>query len=770
MNTVLTHPTVSKLVGTSKEKKSLSFFYRSTLLDAFNDLISEAVALNKNIVVSSSHAKDLKELFDYIRSQYLLAMHIDSEFVNTETINKWRLALKKKSNVQNRLIWNGIRRNIKRLESDIASYYTQTSQKNITNLTTNSNQREYELYMPILEYCLPSHLFNGTEVEFHDLTKTINKFSLSYKPEYKLLSQIDHFEEFMLNVDDSANIPLDKLVLRANELSVLFLNNINTYKAKWQTQLKSQEKLAIYHLRSLNIINEKLSALNLELSKSSSFIERLTSNFQTKTQQENFKYSIELEFDEWLDTFSKEFPKIYAEYTLTEDSTIEPNILILKQLLQSYINEIKKQKQFEGQQQFNQLNAQNCPIIFKEILDELKRFYTELSNHHLLDSLGVDKSFNLHSSYQYLSSVKSMLDSLLLMNEIHPTYVVWKKEFNSLNRLEKLIINTFIDQIADYQNWKSIFQEYYAKILRAIAIPDTSINDLISKYKSLKQQESSLMKESLNNIQKFDIRENIERLKQTNPKLFKELFQKKYRENTISIYTLINEMHELLPLCFVRKEILSQSTNPNWDLHIHIDFYGKEDTPSDITFSGKEVVHLRCTSESPAIDFDSKAYLKHPKVQTDEDQLNFCRALMQKLSVYQDRIQIFNCGQMFIVSFLDKLLNIQMLETNEHLTFKEFIIDNDLNYSLDDILFNGSSKIHILTQDGLLNPYDSLSLDWQLYVIDLMLRAGMQVQTVSLAELMDGNNSSILLKKTKEYHNVVEVSAPEQILTTSIAE
>ncbi len=769
MNIVLKHPAIHDLLQSGKEEKSLSFSHKTTLLETFKGLISEAVATNKTVVVSSNHAKDLKELFEYTRSYYQLAMHVDGEFVSTESIYQWRLALKKKSNIQNRLVWNGVRRNIASIESEIDSYFTQTYHKNLSNLKVDTTQNEFDLYMPILEYCLPSHLFNGTEIEFHDLKRLVSKFAHSYNTEYKLLDQVTHFSDFMTDVNESENIPLDSLAQRSSELTILFLNNINSYKSKWQTQLKSQEKIAMSQLRSLNLINEKLTSLNLELSNSSSFIERLTSNFQTKTQQENFKYSIELEFDEWLEAFSSELPKIHAEYSLAEESTIEPNILMLRKRLQSYINEVIKQKQFEGQQQFNQLNAQNCPKIFKDILDELKDFYAELAKHNLLDAIGKDKSFNLHSSYQYLLKVKAMLDSLVLMNKAYPTYVQWKKELNGLNKLEKLIISTFVDQFADNLNWSAIFEEYYSKILRSIAIPDMDINVLLSKYTSLTQNENAIQKDSLNNIQKFDIRQHIESLKTTNSKLFKELFQKKYKENSISIYTLFDQMNELLPLCFVRKEILGQSTNSNWDIHIHLDVIGRDEVAKDLPVRGDEFVHLQYKTAAADIQFDSKTYLKHPKVQTDENQLNFCRTLSQKLSLYQNRIQIFNCGEMFIVSFLDKLLNVQMLETNEHLTFKEFIIDNDLNYSLEDIFFKRESKIHVLTQDGVLNPYDSSSLDWQMHLIQLMKRARMNIQSVSLAELMESNYTSILLKKSDDSISDLDTQKT-QMLTASTVE
>jgi len=756
MKAVLTHPAVRNLIRSSKEEKSVSFSSKSTLLDTLKVLLCEAVATNRKVVITSDHTKDLKELFDYIRSQYLFAMYIDSEFVSTDCINQWRLALKRKSNVQNRLMWNGLSSNIKRIESEIVLYFQQTYQKNLSNLSLNEQQNEFELYMPLLEYAIPPQLFNGTDIEFQDLTKMIDKFSLTFNSEYKLLTQIDNFDDYMKSIIDSEVIPLDKLALRANELIILYLNNINSYKAKWQEQLKSQEKMAVFQLRSLNLINEKLKALNLELNKSSSLIERFTSNFQLKTQQDNFKYSIELEFDEWLNTFSTEMPRLYAEYALSEESTIEPNVLILKQLLQTHIIGVKKQRQIQGQQQFNQLNAQNSPQIFKDILDELKHFYTDLSEYKLLDSIGKDKSFNLYSSYQYLVRVKSMLDSIRLMNEIYPAYVQWKKDLNGLNKLEKLIVNTFAEQITGHQNWTAIFKEYYSKILRSIAIPDIDINELIATYISLRHKEESIEKESLNNILKFDLRKNIEALKNSNPKLFKDLFQKKYRENSLSIYPLFEQDNTLLPLCFARKEILGQTSHAKWDLHIHIDFFGEDERINDLPIRGKEIIYLQHNGDSSAIDFDSKTYLKHPKIQTDENQLNFCRTLSKKLSIYLDRAQIFNSGEMFIISFLDKVLNVKMLEINDHLTFKEFIIDNDLNYSLEDILFNKAAKIIILTQDGVLNPYDALSLDWQLHLIRLMKEAGMNIQTVELAELKDGNSSSLLLKKSEERITVVD--------------
>ena len=279
------------------------------------------------------------------------------------------------------------------------------------------------------------------------------------------------------------------------------------------------------------------------------------------------------------------------------------------------------------------------------------------------------------------------------------------------------------------------------------------MNESIDKYTHAFKKQREIKKEGLNNLQHYYIRNHIENLKQSDPDVYKNLFQKKFKEHSASIYPMLADANELFPLVFIRKEILSQSncSDSTWDMHIHVDLVDQNDIDSDIRSYGKELMSLRySTAPDSKVDIDSNSYLKHPKIQTDEDHLHFCRTLGQKLSSYSQRVQIFNCGDLFIVSFLDKLLNIKLLETNKHLVFKEFVLDNDLNYSLEDILLNKPSSIQILIQDRILDPTNSESLDWQLYLIDLMERAGMNVQSVSLSELMAGNDSELLLTNSQE--------------------
>jgi len=756
MNAVLSHPSMLTITRQQEDSKDIRFSYKSTLIEVFHSLILEAIKTNKRVIVTSCNAKDLRQLFELVSSNYKLAMHIDNEFITKECINKWRLAYKKQSNVHKRLEWSGSAKSVDRYFSEATDYFEEIYQNNSSSLwklTSAQPIQEFQLYMPILEYCIPAHLFNGTDIEFTELNELVQKFAKLFRSEFNLLKQINYVDEYTSNSNGQTIIPLEDLSRKINELTILFLNNINAYKENWKSQLQNEHKKATRQLRSLHTLGEKLSTLQAEIEKTGSLFDKLTSGIQSRTQKENYKYAIEIEFDNWLSEFSTEFPKLFAEYSISEESTIEPNIKSLRTILQSHISDLIKQKQLEGQQQFNQLNAQNCPAIFTEILSELRRFYKELNEYNLLETIGSDKSFNLQSSYQYLLKVKEMIESLLLMNQTYPSFISWKKELNTLNSLEKLIILSLAEQIPDNSHWPEIFKEYYINILKAISKPAVDIKESIAKYIEEVKKQEAIEKESLNNLQHYFIRTHIEKLKVSNQDLYKKLFQKKFKEHSLSIYPMLTEVNELLPLCFIRKEILSQSDriNESWDLHIHVDLVGQPAMESMIASNGKEFIKLQYTTSADSqIQIDSNSYLKHPKIQTDEDHLNFCRTLSQKLVSYQHRIQIFNCGDIFIVSFLHKLLNIKLLETNEHLVFKEFVLDNDLNYSLEDILLNNPSSIQILVQDGVLDPANSASLDWQLHVIDLMKRSGMNVQSISLSEIMNGNDTSLLLTKSNE--------------------
>ena len=451
------------ITSQTTDSKDISFSYKSTLVEVFQSLITDAIKNNKRIIVSSTNSKDLKQLFELIRPNYKLAMLIDNEFITKECINQWRLAYKKKSNVHKRLEWTGSDKLVDRHIRETLEYYKETYAKDsssVWKLTSEKAVEEFQLYMPILEYCIPAHLFNGTDIEFNELMAVVRKFTNLFRSEFNLLKLINYVDEYTSNYDENNRIPLEDLSRKTNELTILFLNNINAYKGTWKSQLQHEHKKANQQLRNLKALDEKLSTLQFENEKTGNLLDKLTSGIQTRNQKENFKYAIEMEFDNWLGGFSSDFPKLFAEFSLSEESTIEPNIRIIKGILQAYINDIQKQKQLEGQQQFNQLNAQNCPAIFSEILLELKRFYEELDGYNLLETIGKDKSFNLHSSYQYLLKVKGMIESLLLMNQTYPSYVAWKKELNSLNSLEKLIINSLADQIPDFSHWPEIFKEY----------------------------------------------------------------------------------------------------------------------------------------------------------------------------------------------------------------------------------------------------------------------------------------------------------------------
>ena len=74
MNAVLSHPSVLNITSQTTDSRDISFAYKSTLVEVFQSLITDAIKNDKRIIVSSSNSKDLKQLFELIRPSYKLSL------------------------------------------------------------------------------------------------------------------------------------------------------------------------------------------------------------------------------------------------------------------------------------------------------------------------------------------------------------------------------------------------------------------------------------------------------------------------------------------------------------------------------------------------------------------------------------------------------------------------------------------------------------------------------------------------------------------------
>ena len=786
------HPKIQEISSSSSSAKKLYFKHQSSFYSYLQLLVREALFETKSVLLTVNSQKEAEELEKELAPfQQYIHVYANHE-LSLQSISKLRVRYKRKPSYLNYLEYENLKTKQKkvldRIKSSYTSCYDYDQHFSLNTLLQSQRSDVSNIYVPILEHYIPPHLFDGSREELNYLTEIIQWASEAYDHTFKAFTESSWFTAYQAQeYTDHSFVELNQYLEKANELVILFLNNLNQYKEtdsvyKEDTCDRSKELLI-----QLNGIHQKINSVDdLSFEAEGNLMSKLSSKIKSNTAKSAYVENIEIEFDHWIKSFKQSFPSLYQQYGMLEDSTLLPNLQTAKQLLNDHIIQLQKQDKKVNGTYIEQLNIHNCPQIFKDIIAQLQLFYQDVSHSGLVHMPVSDNSFNIINTYGYLLRVRNKLNDIVTLKKQKPEYFTWIKRFEQCSNLEKIVLNALTGFFPNKHSWISIFSDYYHYALsKTLLIKPSKLVNSIDDLEELNVKMCELEAESIEYKNHQSLAKVCSQLKKSDLATYKTLFKKKYDPAQLNVTTpeLFNMIQGLFPLTIVVKDKWKdlEQVQKKWDTHIHVDsskFETEVHEFSQIAQSHTYIKHpidefkLReqlKEENTYVLNFDCAEYIKHRKLRTDNDQLNFSRSLSSKLEDYLQRIQIFQLENQYIISFLDKSLILSFLEIHQQHTIKKFVLDHDLNYSLSDILLVGTENITVMIQDYLLDPNDYESVQWQRYLISLMSRAGLNIRHVSMNSIFEKDYSDLFIPLTTpdtQSYNTSEMSPSE---TTAVS-
>lgn len=782
----MNHPKIQEILNNESYNTKLYIKHQSSFYQFLRIYVQKTLNEGKSLLFTVNHADEVKQL-EKVLADYQQYIYIHESYdIPLQTISKLRVRNKRKSSYLSYLEFENLQTKVRKISDNIQSLYSssynnENNQFSLNKLLKSQRTDVSNIHVPILEHYIPPHLFEGSEIELSYLTDIISWAIQSYDHLFRAFSESSLFDQHKAQAyTDQSFSDLRHYLEQANELIILFLNNLNQYKDsdvnyKNDSCKKSKELLA-----QLNGIQRKTLKVDQLLSNSDgNLLSKWSSKIKSNNTKSIYSENIELEYDHWLSLFREDFPTLYQEYAMLEESTLLPNLMMAKKILENHINHLQKQDEKVNGTYIEQLNIHNCPQIFKNIVAELNAFYEVVSESGLVHMPVSDNSFNIINSYEYLLRVRNKINDIIILEKQRPEFFAWKKRFEQCSHLEKVVLHTLITFFPEKHKWVNIFQDYYHYALsKSLLIKPEVLDSNLVNLEKLHGKLADLTSENIAQIDKDKLDAVSNQLKKSDLATFKTLFKKKYNASELNLTTndQFKLVQSLFPITIVNKAKWNDlnQVQQNWDNHIHIDSSQFETEEREF----KQVSNVFTSIKHPIDQFrlkdnaqqentwilnvDSTEFLKHPKLRTDNDQLNFSRSLSSKLEEYLPRIQIFQLENQYVISFLDKSITLNFLEIHSQHTIKKFVLDHDLNYSLSDILLADTNSITVMIQDHLLDPHNYSSFRWQRYLVSLMSRAGMQIRDVSMKSIFNKDYADLFIPLQKEVSKSNQNSAAQQ--------
>lgn len=764
--------------------KSLYFNYLQTLLDFLDSKVFDSIENQKSIVITLSDEKMVHKLEVSLEAynNFLLTV-TDNHPISKENIAKLRLRAKMPDSYPNHIEYSLQRQ---KMENSYSKLITQ-----FDVICSNPLYKKYSLNapisntfylnLPILSYHIDRELFSFEAGEIDQLKSFISEVSNLYKKQFSLYEDVSkHTSSSILNSPCDYTEILKTQINSAKELVRIFSYQLNDYQDSYRTSISKTNNSQGQLIIELSEIEEKyrlLSVVNEKQVKKGIF--QATHIIKRKAKYKQFQENIFVQFEAWRSKLHDAHPALFDLFQFKEEKTLEANIEIAKQILQTANTNLKSTNQIE-KPAIEQLNLRNCPEIFKKLIEDIEQFYKQINESNTLIVERNMTSFNLMNEYNYLVTISNRLSQLegLIIN--YPDYIEWLCFTTDLSEVENAILSTFSCHLSDLDNWNLLFEEYYYHLfitnkLSNLQNLSTDLEDL----NEIDEQMSMHLKGYINHLLNEEFTSDLTTIKNNNNQLFKSLFQKKYDQANLSdidVNMTDKSFFSLFPISIMSRQYWNALSEPNkiWDEHIYID---TDKFEKDVKHGiGDELFyHLKFPIDEYQFDKkllangsyhlieDTKEYVVHPKLRTDQDLLSFARGLSSKLERYQNCFRIFQINKRFIICFLNEDIIRVLISVYSQYGLKEFRIDQDLNYSLSDILLQEPENISFITQDLLIDPNSINSLKWQYYLLGLMSRSGMKWHNIPSYEILEYGLESIL-----EEMNFMKNDLETAALTTEI--
>ncbi len=734
--------------------------YESCLISYVEYVIRQNLLQDKSTLISVSDASSIPQLIQQLQryKNYLLDLSQTAQ-IDELQISKLRIRMNHQHSPLDPISYQQEQKELQQIRAEAKSHYQSLYSSDFgTDRLIHLIQRQHyanrTLAINELEFSLQNLNLSFEVDELDHYLKMIKRAAELYKPIFNLIGH----QDLITISPDTDHQDTGENLTAIHQQGKALLYQLNDRLAKYQKQQNTRLNDLLSHhqelKQSLDNLQEKFALLQAGAADSDSYsLLGISTSFKKKNTLSKAHQIIGVEFEAWRDRFASLLPDLFSVFAQAEESTLTANLKIAERFISSELAKLNDHRDAASYLNVEQLNIHNCDDTIKDICSDIANYVTELNHSNLISKPLCDNSFNILNKKEYLSTLLQSIAYCIQLCREYPDVFTWESYLSNLSASESQMIQALISEIDDQQTWQAAFKKYYIKrFLEKQLINSSRLSEsYASLYKYRISDQSKYQNDAIDSIQRQAFDQVMEKIKSVDQNLYKALFKKKYDDSEIGIHNLssVVNVHELFPIVFVSKNQLHDQvfSGISWDSFIHIDtdkFEKQKDiSPIDAQqhIKIKHPIDHYALSQNKMINpkeilsIDTKEYITHPAIRTDEDLLKFARSLSSKLEQFKERITIFQVQDRFYISFLDKDHAARMKSVYIDYNIKEFLIDFDLNYSLSDIFLNDPDQISYITQDHLIDPYDCDHLEYQYYLISLMQRAGYQHENISIEEL-----------------------------------
>ena len=759
----------SSYTDSASQGTKLYIEYESCLISYLEYIVRQNLILGKSTLISVTNVESLPTLIEALQTYKNYTLNLSqSDQIGEVDIAKLRIRANqnlspldpisyRQDQVSKSYLVNAAKAHYKSL------YSSDFGTDKLLQLIQKQHYGNKSLSINEIEFSFQQLDLNFDVDELDHYLKLIKRAAELYNPIFDLIKSHD-----LISVSDD----LDHETLQSHLISTYNSGKALSYQLN--EKLHEYQKMQLESLnerihrheelkRDLDNLQEKYNLLQAGAQEKDGYsLLGITSSFKKKNILSKANQIIGVEFESWRDSFASSLPTLFSQFAQAEESTLLTNLKLADNFISSELSKLRNHKNAPTYLNVAQLNIHNCSEEIKDICSDITNYVTELNHSSIIGQPLCDNSFNILSKKEYLSTLLSSISNCIKLCKDFPEIYAWKQFMAKMTSVESKIIESSIAEIEDRSLWQATFKKYYVKRFLENQLFNShhkSESYAVQIWNKINDQGDEVMS-AIEPKQTKSLTETGEKIKSIDQNLYKALFKKKYDDSEIGIHNLssIASIHELFPVVFVSKNQLNDQvfSGISWDTFIYIDTdkYEKDrplpEIDTDQMIKIKHPIDQYSLDKNARLDqelyisYDTKEYITHPAIRTDEDLLRFSRSLSSKLEQYRERIKIYQIQEQFYISFLDWDNAARIKSAYSEEGIKEFLIDFDLNYSLSDIFLNDPEKISFITQDHLLDPSQYDHIEYQYYLIKLMERAGYQRKNISVEE--------IFLKGDRAYH------------------
>jgi hypothetical protein len=749
-------------------------------------LINNAVLVGKRIIIvceSDQELHNFKRMMNASKLNGQVMVFDASEGPRPENFERLSVLLKEKIKDTDQVHTGGIDIELDFLREKILRYFASLNEnilfdKSWHELVVLQAFDKHSRAVLFYNHILQPKAFKFTQKEYDSLLDSVVKGFDFYERQTAMTD--DRFSVMVFDIDDAEKAwqIIDNWVNSARKRTLKTISSINHYLQKYGSMQRQKfiETTKSYKL-SLEQYSLELKQINevydIELSRNSQgsiFNVRSSRIKQIRERINEILKHLNVLADDWNEMGSD----LLSAPAIKHFSSSENLPLIIERISSwlDYFEHIRPDMMMFVRQKIDAININHTEE--GEILkleQEINNLYAWLNTESVLNHHFESTAFSLSTILNQLENIIVELNNYRVNPASFKLFYNWNVFYFRLdqqhrNLIDKLLIIQPVDWIAFFRNW------YVQNILDLKAmLYQEDIDVHLHNYRELLISGGEAVQKNFLTKQQLSAQNILSENSSGRSKLRKYLSGKEQFPAWQELFDGYNDLISMVyPVMLTTFDSVPLLKDQSWDMAIFkLQHWDKQYVDSITAFINKQVhvvvsarfeeseekIQAHFPENPPAMHKLSGNHLQSIIPLEDmnhTERLHGARNLAHIIQDINPEISIFHLEQYIIFSCLSNPLNAVLLQLLDQRGVKKMRVLESPFHLLVENLLEVNSPRFILTQDSLLSS-NMESLDWQLFAIDRLKKAGLQIVDFKTRQLLS-NPLQLMIKFTENYFPV----------------